>query len=144
MSNSHLAILKKRYLDKILDGSKPVELRLLKAAFPPYSSIAIGDKLFLKQSSGPVCAIAQVSSFQEHSNLTPKKISQLKAVYNHLVFGTDEYWKEKAESKYAVFIWMKDIKKIKPRMINKQDMRAWVVLSKKENYGLFSSSDIID
>ncbi len=144
MPNAHLAILKKCYLDKILDGSKPVELRLLKAAFAPYGSVAIGDKLFLKQSSGPVCAVARVSSFQEYNNLTPAKIKQLKSVYNHLVFGTDEYWEIKADSKYAIFIWMKDVKTIKPRMIDKQDMRAWVVLSKTENYGLFRSSDIVD
>jgi ASC-1-like (ASCH) protein len=137
MPNSHLVILKKCYLDKILDGSKPVELRLLKAAFSPYGSIVIGDKLFLKESSGPVCAIANVSSFQEYNNLTPAKISQLKAVYNHLVWGTDEYWKMKSDSKYAVFIWMRDVRKINPVMINKKDWRAWVVLSKENNFGLY-------
>ncbi|MEN6385622.1 MAG: ASCH domain-containing protein [Phycisphaerales bacterium] len=128
--------MKKCYLDKILDGSKPVELRLLKAAFPPYGSINVGDKLFLKQSSGPVCATAYVSSFQEFKNLTPTQISQLKAVYNHLVLGTDEYWQMKSDSKYAVFIWMKNVIKIDPVMITKKDWRAWVVLSRKNNFGL--------
>ncbi|HBG26166.1 MAG: hypothetical protein A2Y10_13470 [Planctomycetes bacterium GWF2_41_51] len=135
--NSHLVILKKFYLDKILDGSKPVESRLLKAAFPPFDSIAIGDRLFLKQSSGPVCAIAQVSSFQEFSNLTPRKISQLKAIYNHLVLGADEYWKLKSDSKFAVFVWLKNVRSIDPIMICKKDWRAWVVLNDKENYGLY-------
>jgi ASC-1-like (ASCH) protein len=143
MPNAHLVILKKCYLDKILDGSKPVELRLLKAACAPYGAVAIGDKLFLKQSSGPVCAVARVSSFQEYNNLTPAEIKKLKSIYNHLVFGTDEYWEMKADSKYAVFIWMKDIKNIKPVMIDKKDWRAWAVLTPEQNFGLFSSADII-
>jgi len=144
MPKSHLVILKKCYLDKILNGSKRIELRLLKTAFPPFGSVSAGDKLFLKQSSGPVCAVAQVSSFQEFRDLTPAKISKLKAIYNHLVFGTDDYWKLKADSKFAVFIWLKNIKNIKPVMINKKDWRAWVVLDDKQNFGLFRSADIID
>jgi len=144
MSNSHLVILKKCYLNKIIDGSKPVELRLLKAAFAPFNSIGVGDKLFLKQSSGPVCVIEKVSSFQEFADLTPAKISKLKAIYNHLVQGSDEYWKLKSDSKYAIFIWMKNIKTIKPVMIHKKDWRAWVVLTEKNNFGLSASADIID
>lgn len=144
MSNSHLVILKKCYLDKILDGSKPLELRLLKAAFAPYGAIAIGDRIFLKQSSGPVCAVAQVSSFQEFSNLTPAKIKQLKAIYNHLILGSDEYWQMKSDSKFAIFVWLKNIRTIEPVMICKKDWRAWVVLTKENNFGLFRSADIID
>lgn len=144
MPNNHLVILKKCYLDKILAGSKPVELRLLKAAFAPYDSVSIGDKLFLKQSSGPVCAVAKVSSFQQYENLTPAGINKLKAIYNHLVFGTDEYWQLKSDSKFAVFIWMKDIKRIDPVMIDKKDWRAWVVLTKEDNFGLLRSRDVID
>jgi ASC-1-like (ASCH) protein len=144
MPNTHLVILKKCYLDKIIEGSKPVELRLLKTACQPYGSVAIGDKLFLKQSSGPVCATAEISSFQEYNNLTPEKISKLKAVYNHLVFGTDEYWAEKSESKFAVFVWMKNVKPIKPMMIKKLDWRAWVVLKPGNDFGLLRSANIIN
>jgi len=144
MLNSHLVILKKVYLDKILDGTKPVELRLTKTAVPPFGSIAIGDRLFLKQSSGPVCAVAQVSSFQELRDLTPAKISQLKAVYNHLVGGADDYWKLKSDSKFAVLVWLKNVRTINPVRIYKKDWRAWVILTEKENFGLFASADIID
>jgi len=137
MSNSHLVILKKHYLDKILDGSKPVEVRLLKTASAPYGCIAVGDKLYLKKSAGPVCAVAEVSSFQEYRNLTAEKVMQLKAIYNHLIFGTDEYWRQKADSKFAVFVWLRKVSMINPTMINKKDWRAWVVLTEKQNYGLF-------
>lgn len=144
MPKSHLVILKKLYLDKILNGSKTIELRLLKAAFPPFGCIAAGDRLFLKESSGPVCAVAQVSAFTELKNLTPGKILSLKAEFNNLILGDDEYWKLKSDSKFAVLVWIKKVRAIKPVRIYKKDWRAWVVLTEKQNFGLFTSADIID
>jgi ASC-1-like (ASCH) protein len=143
-TKSHLVILKKLYLDKILNGSKTIELRLLKAAFPPFGHVAVGDRLFLKESSGPVCGVAQVSAFTEFRDLTPAKILRLKAEFNNLIGGDDEYWKLKSDSKFAVLVWIKKIKNIKPVRIYKKDWRAWVVLTEKENFGLFTSADIID
>jgi ASC-1-like (ASCH) protein len=144
MPKSHLVILKKLYLDKIFSGSKTIELRLLKAAFPPFGCVAAGDRLFLKESSGPVCAIAQVSEFTEFRNLTPAKILKLKAEFNNLILGDDEYWKLKSDSKFAVLVWIKKVRAIKPVRIYKKDWRAWVVLTERENFGLFTSADVID
>jgi ASC-1-like (ASCH) protein len=144
MAKSHLVILKKHYLDKILDGSKTVESRLLKAAFAPFGFVSAGDRLFFKQSSGPVCAVAQAADVREFRDLTPAKISALKAEFNHLVLGGDDYWNLKSDSRFAIFIWLKDIKRIKPVWINKKDWRAWVVLTDRDNFGLFASADIID
>lgn len=136
MVKTHLVILKKYYLDKILDGSKSIELRLTKTAVPPFNSIAIGDKLFLKKSSGPVCAVAKVSAFTEFKNLTPAKIARLKTEFNDKILGEDEYWKFKSDSKFAVLVWMKNVRKIKPVRINKKDWRAWVVLTESNDFGL--------
>lgn len=146
MVKTHLVILKKRYLEKILEGSKTIELRLTKTAVPPFNSIAIGDRLLLKESSGPVCAAAKVSAFAEFKNLTPAKIAKLKTEFNDKILGEDEYWRFKSDSKFAVLVWMKNVRKIKPVRIDKKDWRAWVILTEKENYGLFklSSGDIID
>ena len=58
MPNYHLAILKKPYLDAILEGRKPVESRFTITKRAPFGQIFKGDKVFLKQSSGPVCATA--------------------------------------------------------------------------------------
>ena len=143
MVKTHLVILKKCYLDKILDGSKTIELRLTKTAVPPFGNIAIGDRLFLKESSGPVFAAAKVSAFAEFKNLTPVKIAKLKAEFNNKICGEDEYWKFKSDSRFAVLVWMKNVRKIKPVRINKKDWRAWVVLSQGQDFGLLSG-DVID
>jgi hypothetical protein len=147
MSNFHLVILKKYYLDKILNGSKSIELRLLKSAGSPYGCVSVGDLLVLKESSGPVCAVAQVAAVKQFSNLTPEKISGLKAEYNNLILGDDLFWQFKSDCKFAVLLWLKDVKTIPPVRIYKKDWRAWVVLKKPNDFGLLdkltSSGNIV-
>jgi ASC-1-like (ASCH) protein len=147
MPNSHLAILKKYYLDKILYGSKQIELRLTKSAVPPFGHVSVGDTLFFKESSGPVYAVAQVAAVKQLRNLTSAKISDLKTKYNHLILGNDEFWKLKSDCKFAVLLWLNNVRTIKPIRIYKKDWRAWVVLKKPNDFGLLdrlaSSGDII-
>lgn len=139
MPNFHLAILKKPYLDKILNGSKKIELRLTKTAVPPFGSIDNEDIIFLKESSGPVCAVAQVAEIKQLSNLDPNKINDLKKQYNHLICGEDAFWQFKSDCKFAVLLWLNNIKRIEPVRIYKKDWRAWVILKKHNDYGLINS-----
>ncbi len=141
MKNYHLVILKKPYLEKILDGSKKVELRLTKTKHHGFGKVSAGDKLFLKESSGFVCAKASVEKVKNFENLTPEKILELKQKYNHLIGGDNEHWLSKMDSKFAFLVWLKDVKAINPVKIDKKDWRAWVILSERENFGLFQFKD---
>jgi hypothetical protein len=146
MSNSHLVILKKFYLDKILDGSKKIESRLTRSRVPPFDAVAVGDTLLLKESCGPVCGVAQAAAVRQFSNLTPPKISELKAKYNHLILGAEYYWRLKSDCKFATLIRLKNVRKIEPVRIHKKDWRAWVVLKRPNDFGLLGltlSGDII-
>ncbi len=136
MPNYHLAILKKPYLDAILEGRKPVESRFTITKRSPFGQIFRGDKVFLKQSSGPVCATASVSAVKSFPNLTPAKVLDIKAQYNHLILGSDEHWKHFAQCNFGLLIWLTDVKSIEPVIIDKKDWRAWVVLNNREHYGL--------
>ena len=136
MHNCHLAILKKPYLDAIRDGRKPVESRFTITRRSPFGQISEGDKIFFKQSSGPVCATASVVKVKSFENLTPAKVLEIKAKYNHLILGSDEYWQSKSDCNFGLLVWLKNVKPIEPVMINKKDWRAWVVLNSRENYGL--------
>ena len=136
MANYHLVILKKPYLQVILDGSKTIELRLTKTKRPYFGRVLCGDKLFLKKSSGPVCAVAIVAAVKNFENLTPKQIIKIKQQYNDCIGGSDEHWHNKADCKFGVLVWLKDVEPIKPVRICKKDWRAWVVLTEKENFGL--------
>ena len=138
--NYHLVILKKVYLDLILDGRKSVESRFTKTRCAPFGRISIGDKLFLKQSSGAVCARATVSKVKEFTNLTEEKVNKLKKQYNHLICGVEGYWQEKRECGFGVLVWLKDVKPVEPVRIDKKDWRAWVVLTEAQNYGLLKKA----
>jgi len=134
--NSHLVILRKPYLDAILDGRKKIESRFLRVKQHGFGRVQPGDKLFLKVSSGSVCATARASAVKSFENLTPSQIIEIKRKYNRYIIGNDEYWRDKRDSRYGFLVWLRDVKSIEPVRINKKDWRAWVVLTEKENFGL--------
>jgi len=140
MTNHHLVILKKPYLDAILAGRKTIESRFIKTRHSPFGRIAAGDRLFLKVSSGPVCATAVVAAAEIFENLTPKQIAAIKEKYNRQICGSDEYWHSIADCRFGILAWLKDVRNIKPVYIDKKDWRGWVVLTNKENFGLLKSN----
>ena len=142
MANYHLVILKKPYLDMILEGRKLIELRLYKKKHPAFGRVFVGDKLFLKVSSGPVYATATVEKIKTFENLTPGRIRDFKKQYNHEIGGDNEHWQSKMDCKYCLLVWLKDIKVIEPVLIHKKDWRAWVVLTDKEDFGLLKNAAI--
>ncbi len=136
MANYHLVILKKPYLDAILEGHKQIESRLTKTRHGAFGRVLVGDTLFLKVSSGPVCATATVTAVKNFENLTPGQIIEIKQPYNHYIKGSDEYWDSKMDCRFGFLAWLGDVKPIEPVRIHKKDWRAWVVLTEKENFGL--------
>ena len=136
MTNYHLVILKKPFLEAILAGRKKVESRFTQTRRSPFGKVQPGDKLFLKVSSGPVCAVATVGAVKNFENLTPKQIIELKEKYNDYIRGDDEYWQSKTDCRFGFLVWLRDVEPIEPVRIGKKDWRAWVVLTEQENFGL--------
>jgi hypothetical protein len=140
MANYHLVILKKPHLDAILKGRKRIESRLYRTRHNAFGRVMPGDKLFLKLSSGPVCATAKVASVKHFENLTPEKILELRRRYNRDIAGDDEHWRSKMDCKFCFLVWLGDVRAIEPVRIYKKDWRAWVVLTEKENFGLLKNA----
>jgi len=136
MTNSHLVILKRPYLDAILTGRKTIESRFMRTSRAPFGKISPGDKLFFKITSGPVCATGRVQKVMSFDNLTPKRLQQIRRTYNDRIIAPDRYWDEKRHCKKGVLIWLDRVKPIEPVRINKKDWRAWVVLTSQSNFGL--------
>lgn len=136
MANYHLVILKKPYLEAILAGRKRVESRFTKTRRYAFGRVLPGDKLFFKISSGPVCAVATVTAVKNFENLTPRQIAEIKQQYNHYIMGSDAYWRSRTNCKFGFLVWLKDVRAIEPVRIHKKDWRAWVVLTKQENFDL--------
>ena len=136
MANHHLVILKKPYLESILAHRKRIESRFGHRRSVFLGQISSGDRLFLKISGGPVCAVATVGLVRNFTNLTPNRVLELKNTYNHLICAANGYWQSKSDCRFGVLVWLKDVSRIEPVRINKKDWRAWVVLTKKNNFGL--------
>jgi len=141
MANYHLAILKKPYLDAILAGRKTIESRFSRTKRYAFGRVLPGDKIFLKESSGPVCAVATVAAVENFADLTPDKIATLKQRYNLYIVGSDEYWHSKTDCRFGFLVWLKDVEQIEPVRIYKRDWRGWVALTEKENFGLLKMND---
>lgn len=140
MVNYHLVILQKPYLDAILGGQKRIESRFTRTKHYAFGRVRPGDKLFLKESSGLVCATAIVAAVKNFENLTPKQIIEIKQQYNHYIIGSDEYWRNKSNCRFGFLVWLKDVQSVGPVRICKKDWRAWVVLTDKENFGLLKTN----
>jgi len=139
MANYHLVILKKPYLEAILDGSKTVESRFTKTKRIYLGRVLPGDKLFLKESSGPVCATAEAAAVKNFENLTPEIILKLKKRYNSYIRGSNEYWQDRADCKFGFLVWLKNAQPTRPVRIHKKDWRGWVVLTEQQNFGLLKN-----
>jgi ASC-1-like (ASCH) protein len=140
--NCHLVILKKRYLDWILAGEKTVELRLTRAKRPMCGRVSRDDRLFLKQSGGPVCGLATVRDVEYYDGLTPARICDIKHRHNEQIKGNDAVWESMMDCKSGFLVWLSDVRRIAPVQIDKKDMRAWVALTKEKDFGLLKGLDL--
>ncbi len=125
-NNLHIAVMRNPYLNFILDGSKTVESRLSKIKIAPYEQAAKGDLILFKRSAGQVVAISTIEKCWYYQN---PDISWCKEKFNSLVLGSDEYWEQKRDAKYASFFLLSEVTKIQPIVIRKRDGRPWVVVS---------------
>jgi ASC-1-like (ASCH) protein len=139
--NCHLVILKRPYLESILNGDKTIELRLTKTKPAVFGRVLPGDKLFLKASGGPVYGAASVSYVEYHANLTPKQIRRLKLQHHHAIRGSDAVWDSLMNRKYGFLVWLANVRRIDPIYIEKKDLRAWVMLTPGKDFGLLASMD---
>lgn len=135
--NSHLVILKKKYINAILNGEKLVESRFMKSKCNPFGKVNPGDVIFLKQSGGAVVAKASITKVVLFDCLSPELVTALKKHFNNLIQGDDQYWEDVAvRANCGFFVWFENVEKLVPFRISKKDMRAWVVLKSGKDFGL--------
>lgn len=125
----HVAILLPKYLTEILDGSKTVESRLMKNSQPPLGCVKQGDRIYFKQSAGPFRATAVAANVEEYHDLTVESLRGLCTKYNPKVRGEANYWQAKRESRYAVFVTLREVEPIDvgPEFRG-SSWKAWFVL----------------
>ena len=124
---SHIAILKRKYLNLILTGQKSLECRLTRTPCPPFDCIAPGETVHLKESSGPVRAQAVVDHVLFFRDLTPEDIRKIYRDYDDQIRAETDFWQSRLDCQYCTLVWFRDIEKIKPYRIQRKGMRAWIV-----------------
>lgn len=135
MSRIHLAILKRPYLRLIVEGVKTVECRLTRTPKAPFRCIEKGDKIYLKQSSGPILAVARAQKVVCRQIDGPKEIEAIRKEYGEEIVAQDEFWESCRECRYCTLIFLKNVQALtEPFRIDKRDMRGWVVLDGKQGF----------
>jgi len=111
----HLAILKRPYLDAVIQGRKTIELRLARTRSAPFRKIARRDAIYLKQSAGPIRAVATAKRVLFLEDLTPAAVRDIKREHNHRILGAPDYWRDKSTARYATLIWLAGVRELTPR-----------------------------
>lgn len=129
----HVAILHRRYLHAVLAGRKRIEARLSLSRTPPFGRVHAGQTIWLKESSGPVRAVAIAARVLSLEALTPDAVARLRDRYDALIRAEPAFWAAKAHARYATFIWLDAVTPIDalPAPPRRPGSRAaWLVMAR--------------
>jgi ASC-1-like (ASCH) protein len=97
----HVAVVMPRYLELILAGRKTAELRLTRSRTPPHGVVSAGERVYFKQTSGPVRATAVVERVEFLEGLTPDAIRLLAERTRETVRGAREFFETRMGARFA-------------------------------------------
>jgi hypothetical protein len=125
---THLAIVHKGYLRKIVDGSKTIESRFSTIRCAPYNSIVPGETILFKLPGGPILARAQAESVLFFDNLHGDSINQIARRYGEALALEPGFLERRQNARYCTLILLNNVTRTEPLRIQKRDRRGWVVL----------------
>ncbi|QDU71298.1 ASCH domain-containing protein [Mucisphaera calidilacus] len=129
---AHLAIIRKPYLELILEGRKRVECRLTRHRIPPWQAIEPGDAVLLKQSSGPIRGIAMTREVFARE-LGPGDLAAIRRRFNHAIHAGPDFWAQRAEHRYLTLVTLCDVAPLAyPDSPARSSGRAWITLSEEQ------------
>jgi hypothetical protein len=127
----HLAVFTEPILTALLVGIKTIESRFSMNRIHPFGKVRTGDIIVVKKSGGPVVAFFVSGEIRSYSNLTPKKVDEIRSKYG-MSLGlseSDAFWVEKRYAKYATLINIEGIKHLDSCQIEKKDRTSWVIIT---------------
>jgi hypothetical protein len=137
----HLAVFVQPFLQFVLEGRKTVESRFSINRCPPYECVESRDLVLIKQSGGPIVAVAEVSDVWYYElDASAREFIRTRFANQLCIDGTD-FWESKSASCYATLIQFSRVEKVEPIPCLKRDRRGWVVLEPSiEQASLFASA----
>ncbi len=127
----HIAILSKKYLPLIISGKKIIESRWYKFKRDPYKNIFPNDLIYFKESGSLVSVKAKVKKVLFFNNLNRYKTLEILAKYEKKLCLPLSHSAKLKEKNFCVLIFIKNVKKIRPFVINKKGygaMCAWITV----------------
>ena len=132
---AHLAVLHPTYLRLILEGDKSIECRLTRTPKPPFKAVAKGQKIYLKESSGSVLAVARAKKVICSQINKPQDLARIRREYGEEIMAQENFWQSRADCRYCTLIFLEGVKPLsEPFRISKKDMRGWVVLDGRQGF----------
>ncbi|QQE12128.1 ASCH domain-containing protein [Planctomycetota bacterium] len=146
MGKAHIAILKKKYMDMILSGEKTIESRITKTGCAPYGRIEVGDRIYLKISSGPFVGITKAVRIEQYHHLNGEHIMKLYEQFDDQVCGGKKYWEGRKDCRFATFIWLGEVEPIDVAPRYTKSMKAWHIIQEAncENKNISCSTEALD
>ena len=133
--SDHLAVLQSKYLRLILDGMKTIECRLTRTPKPPFGVLKKGERIYLKESSGEVLAVARAAKTIYREINGPNELASIRRQYGQEIMAQEEFWQARKDCRYCSLIFLRQVRPLsKPFRINKRDMRGWVVLDGRQGF----------
>lgn len=124
----HLGIFVGPYLQYILEGRKTIESRFSTRRLAPYQHVGVGDVLLLKQASGPIVGLCQITHVWFYS-LDPQSWQTIRDSFTQALCAQDpEFWAVRAHASFATLMRIQHVQAIPPITYQKRDRRGWVVL----------------
>ena len=134
---AHLVILHPRWLERLADGRKSVEFRASDQRRAPWGKAARGDRLWLKESGGPVTASASVADVQYRGPFSEAELSRLlEGLDGDPDDALDAHWRSRLlTARYVSLVWTTRVALLPP--IDVRDLRgkrqdSWQVLTPAE------------
>ncbi len=134
----HVAILNKKlpWLERIKSGEKTVESRWYQHKKAPWNNIAIGDRVFFKNSGKLVTLMASVCHVKFYEELNPYTAEGL--VKKHAVYlgirahEVEAFLSSVARKRFCILITLSEVIEIDPFAISKKgfgSMSAWITVA---------------
>ncbi len=124
----HIVILKKKYYDMVLAGTKTIESRFSMNKCAPYNKVQVGDTLLIKETGKDVSATAKVKDVKYYE-LTPSLVEDIRIKYGKAI-GTDspKDWESTTRKKYCTLVWLENVDQINPIKVQRSCGAGWICL----------------
>jgi ASC-1-like (ASCH) protein len=129
--NLHIAVMNEPFLTYILTGEKTVESRFSTHRIAPFERVASGDEVLMK--AGPLVGCF-VIDWVKYYDLMQAPLDGIIAHYGEQICGDTEFWRQKADKRYATLLGIRDAQRLTPTTITKADRRGWLTLAAEPSH----------